>query len=65
MGKFQKNPSIGRLHPKSIHAHPLAWANKKTYTQTYNFIYSANFWFSNPYTHSEGVSTMPLWDKAN
>jgi len=29
MGGFQKNPSIGLLHPKSIHAHPLAWANKK------------------------------------
>jgi hypothetical protein len=27
--KFQNNPSIGQLHPKSTHAHPLAWANKK------------------------------------
>jgi len=29
MGRFQNNPSIGWLHPKSTHAHPLAWANKK------------------------------------
>jgi len=29
MGGFQNNPSIGWLHPKSTHAHPLAWANKK------------------------------------
>jgi hypothetical protein len=29
MGTFQNNPSIGWLHPKSTHAHPLAWANKK------------------------------------
>jgi hypothetical protein len=29
MGRFQNNPSIGWLHPKSIHAHPLTWANKK------------------------------------
>jgi len=28
MGRFQNNPSIGWLHPKSTHAHPLAWANK-------------------------------------
>jgi hypothetical protein len=29
MGRFQNNPSIGWLHPKFVHAHPLAWANKK------------------------------------
>jgi len=29
MGRFQNNPSIGWLHPKSTHAHPLVWANKK------------------------------------
>jgi hypothetical protein len=29
MGRFQNNPSIRWLHPKSTHAHPLAWANKK------------------------------------
>jgi hypothetical protein len=29
MGGFQNNPSIGWLHPKSTHAHPLAGANKK------------------------------------
>jgi hypothetical protein len=29
MGRFQNNPSIGWLHPKFLHAHPLAWANKK------------------------------------
>jgi hypothetical protein len=30
MGKLQNNPSIGWVHPKSTHAHPLAWANKNT-----------------------------------
>jgi hypothetical protein len=29
MGRFQNNPSMGWLHPKFTHAHPLAWANKK------------------------------------
>ncbi len=29
MGRLQNNPSIGWVHPKSTHAHPLAWANKK------------------------------------
>jgi hypothetical protein len=29
MGRFQNNPSIGWLHSKSTHAHPLTWANKK------------------------------------
>jgi hypothetical protein len=28
MGRLQNNPSIGWVHPKSTHAHPLAWANK-------------------------------------
>jgi len=25
MGRLQNNPSIGWVHPKSTHAHPLAW----------------------------------------
>jgi hypothetical protein len=29
MGRLQNNPSRGWVHPKSTHAHPLAWANKK------------------------------------
>jgi hypothetical protein len=29
MGRFQNNPSSGWMHPKSTHAHPLTWANKK------------------------------------
>jgi hypothetical protein len=29
MGRLQNNPSIGWMHPKSTHAHPLAWASKK------------------------------------
>jgi len=29
MGRLQNNPSIGWVHPKSTHAHPLTWANKK------------------------------------
>jgi hypothetical protein len=29
MGRFQNNPSIGWVHPKSTHAWPLAWGNKK------------------------------------
>ncbi len=29
LGRFQNNPSIGWLHPKFTHAHPLAWTNKK------------------------------------
>jgi hypothetical protein len=32
MGRLQNNPSIGWVHPKSTHAHPLAWGNKKTKT---------------------------------
>jgi len=28
MGRFQNNPSIGWVHPKSTHAHPLAWGNR-------------------------------------
>jgi hypothetical protein len=31
MGRLQNNPSIGLMHPKSTHAHPLAWGNKKGY----------------------------------
>jgi hypothetical protein len=30
MGRFQDNPSMGWVHPKSTHAHPLAWGNNKT-----------------------------------
>jgi len=29
MGRCQNNPSIGWMHPKSTHAHPLPWGNKK------------------------------------
>jgi len=29
MGRLQNNPSIGWVHPKSTHARPLAWGNKK------------------------------------
>jgi hypothetical protein len=29
MGRFQNNPSIGWVHPKSTHACPLAQDNKK------------------------------------
>jgi hypothetical protein len=35
MGGLQNNSSIGWLHPKSTHAHPLAWASKKL---TYNSV---------------------------
>jgi hypothetical protein len=28
MGRLQNNPSIGWVHPKSTHAHPLARGNK-------------------------------------
>ncbi len=65
MGRLQNNPSIGWVHPKSTHACLLAWGNKKTYTQTYNLIHSANFSFFSPYTPWEGVPTTPLQDKAN
>jgi hypothetical protein len=29
MDRLQNNLSIGWVHPKSTHAHPLAWGNKK------------------------------------
>jgi hypothetical protein len=29
MGRLQNNPSTGWVHPKSTHAHPLAWGNRK------------------------------------
>jgi hypothetical protein len=29
MGRFQNNPSIGWLHPKFTHAHPLVRANRR------------------------------------
>jgi hypothetical protein len=28
MGRLQNKPSIGWVHPKSTHVHPLAWGNK-------------------------------------
>jgi len=33
MGRFQNNPSIGWVHPKSIHVCPLTWGNKKPWSQ--------------------------------
>ncbi len=30
MGRFQRNPSIGWVHPKSTLACPLTWANNKS-----------------------------------
>ncbi len=30
MGRFQNNPSIGWVHPKSISVCPLAWGNNKS-----------------------------------
>ncbi len=36
MGRFQNNPSIGWVHPKSTHAHPLAWGNKKLFVNNIN-----------------------------
>ncbi len=30
MGRFQNYPSMGWVHPKCTHAHPLAWGNNKT-----------------------------------
>ncbi len=35
MGRLQNNPSIGWVHPKSTHAHPLAWGNKKGNIKTW------------------------------
>jgi hypothetical protein len=32
MGRFQNNPSIEWVHPKSTHAHPLAWGDNKYWT---------------------------------
>jgi hypothetical protein len=29
MDRLQNNPPIGWVHPKSTHACPLAWGNKK------------------------------------
>jgi len=29
MGRFQNNPSIGWVHPKSTRAHPLTWGNNR------------------------------------
>jgi hypothetical protein len=37
MGRLQNNPSIGWVHPKSTHTHPLAWGNKKVW-KVYRFI---------------------------
>ncbi len=30
MGRFQNNPSMRWVQPKSTHARPLAWGNNKT-----------------------------------
>jgi hypothetical protein len=46
--------------PKIYTPPSISLDQNKTYTQTYNLIHSANFWFFNPYTRSEGVPTMPL-----
>jgi hypothetical protein len=35
MGRLQNNPSIGWVHPKSTHARPLAWGNKKGNIKTW------------------------------
>jgi len=29
MGRLQSNPSIGWVHPKSTHVHPLSWGIKR------------------------------------
>ncbi len=31
MGKFQNKLSIGWVHPKFTHAHPLTWGNRKNH----------------------------------
>jgi hypothetical protein len=31
MSRLQNNPSIGWVHPKSTHAHPLAWGNNNNH----------------------------------
>jgi hypothetical protein len=31
MGRFQNNPSIEWVHPKSTHMHPLAWGNNQNW----------------------------------
>jgi hypothetical protein len=31
-GRLQNNPSIGKVHPKSTQACPLAWGNRKRET---------------------------------
>jgi len=36
MGRLQNNPSIGWVHPKSTHAHPLAWG--KIFLNDYNIV---------------------------
>jgi len=73
MGRFQNNRSMGWLHPKSTRAHPLAWANKKTYTQKHvTLSIQPTFDSLTPYTCSEGVPTclcrtepiIHLWDSA-
>jgi hypothetical protein len=36
MGRLQNNPSIGWVHPKFTHAHPLAWGNKNCILETWS-----------------------------
>jgi hypothetical protein len=35
MGRLQNNPSIGWVHPKSTHTHPLTLGNKKKNKNNY------------------------------
>jgi hypothetical protein len=42
MGRLQNSPSIRWLHPKSTHAHPLAWGNKKNWGGTFTAPYLEN-----------------------
>jgi hypothetical protein len=59
MGKFQNNPSIGWLPPKSTHAHLLTWAKQFT-PKPITLSIQPNFDSQDPYTRSEGVPTMPV-----
>ncbi len=40
---FEKKPNNWMAALKIYTCHPLAWADKKTYTLVYNLIHSANF----------------------
>jgi hypothetical protein len=60
MGRLQNNPSIGWVHPKYTHAHPLTWDNKNNDMFLHYFTLTCLVFYIYNYTNVDKPYTFTL-----